>query len=88
MTLVTTGQQLHAARVLLGYSQKRVAERLGISRHTMQRVEHDRPTWRLNARAVRELYLRNGIVFLEDGVQRTPRLTYLASSVPPPEPPR
>jgi transcriptional regulator with XRE-family HTH domain len=78
MALTTLGRQLHAARALLGKKQKEIAAVLNISTDVIWRAEHDRPSAWKTARVLRDLYTRNGVTFLQDGVQRTFR----------PDPPR
>jgi transcriptional regulator with XRE-family HTH domain len=80
MTRVTLGDQLRAARALMGFPQTEIARVLRRSVDTVQRAEADHPSARQAARALRDLYTRNGISFIENGVQREPRPVQSASS--------
>jgi hypothetical protein len=86
---VTLGQQLKAARILLGVGLPRMAQVLGRSVDTLRRAEANRPSARLCARAMRDLLARNLVEFVDGGVivhdRPPPQQPQPAPAISPPE---
>jgi transcriptional regulator with XRE-family HTH domain len=85
-----TGSQLHAARVLVGFSREEVAERAGLCRHSIRKWETSSDavpaaTYSHLCRAV-DVLENEGARFCGDGVSPLSGDTpdYLIEAVPPP----
>lgn len=68
-----TGSQIRAARALLGWTAQAVADKAGISWHTVQRAETAPGVPNVNARtlaAIQSALEKAGVVFLDPGDTR------------------
>lgn len=65
MTL--TAEQIRAARALLNWSQDDLAQAVGVSTRTIERLEAGRASRPINFRGVRSAFVDAGVEFFDDG---------------------
>lgn len=63
---------LRAARALLGITQDELAERTGVGRNILQRIENGKSVPTAQIDVIRSYMEKRGIVFLESSVEHGP----------------
>jgi transcriptional regulator with XRE-family HTH domain len=66
-----SGEQLRAARAVLGWSMTDLAERAGVHRNTVFRLENDGQSYSHAAAAIVRALEEAGVEFTPTGVQRS-----------------
>jgi transcriptional regulator with XRE-family HTH domain len=70
---MTTGEQIRAARTLLGWSQEKLAAHARLTGSTISAIERDKAGWESAAMTIRRTLQQAGVEFVENGEPRLRR---------------